>query len=163
MRIFSSRPALRWLAPLAFVLAISGTALVATNATAERKLPTRTAEQLLVDVQQAKVDGLSGTVIQRANLGIPEIPGAGENSDLGSLVSGTHTLRVRYSECDPQGVVFNANYVAYLDVVITELWREALGRYQDLVDSGVDMVVAEVNVRYLGSAAFDMTSCSFSP
>ena len=40
--------------PLAFVLAIAGTALVATTATAERKLPPRTAEQLLVDVQQAR-------------------------------------------------------------------------------------------------------------
>ena len=66
-----------------------------------------------------------------------------------------HTLRVRYSECDPQGVVFNANYVAYFDLVITELWREALGRYQDLVDAGVDMVVAELNVRFLGPARFD--------
>ncbi len=66
-----------------------------------------------------------------------------------------HTLRVRYSECDPQGVVFNANYVAYFDVIITELWREALGSYQDLVDAGTDMVVAEVNVRFLGPAAFD--------
>ena len=66
-----------------------------------------------------------------------------------------HTLRVRYSECDPQGVVFNANYVAYFDVVITELWREAIGPYQELLDSGVDMVVAEVNVRYLGPARFD--------
>ena len=102
MRILSSRPALRWLAPLAFILAIAGTVLVATTATAERKLPPRTAEQLLVDVQQARVDGLSGTVIQRANLGIPEIPGAGgaDSSELGSLVSGTHTLRVRYSEPD---------------------------------------------------------------
>jgi acyl-CoA thioester hydrolase len=51
--------------------------------------------------------------------------------------------------------VFNANYVAYFDVIITELWREAIGRWQDLVDSGVDMVVAEVNVRFLGPAAFD--------
>lgn len=67
----------------------------------------------------------------------------------------THTLRVRYSECDPQGVVFNANYVAYCDVVITELWREAIGPYQDLLESGVDMVVAEVNVRFLGPARFD--------
>ena len=66
-----------------------------------------------------------------------------------------HKLRVRYSECDPQGVVFNANYVAYLDVVLTELWREALGSYQEMVDAGVDMVVAEVNVRFLGPAAFD--------
>ena len=101
MRLFTSRPALRWLTPLAFVLAISGTALVATTATAERKLPTRTAEQLLVDVQQAQVDGLSGTVIQRANLGIPEIPGAGgPELELTSLISGTHTLRVRFSEPD---------------------------------------------------------------
>jgi acyl-CoA thioester hydrolase len=67
----------------------------------------------------------------------------------------SHTLRVRYSECDAQGVVFNANYVAYFDVIITELWREALGRYQDLVESGADMVVAEVNVRFLGPAGFD--------
>ena len=67
-----------------------------------------------------------------------------------------HTLRVRYSECDPQGVVFNANYVAYFDVVITELWREAVpGGYQAMLASGADMVVAEVNVRFVGSAAFD--------
>ena len=66
-----------------------------------------------------------------------------------------HTLRVRYSECDVQGVVFNANYVAYLDVIITELWREAIGPYQELVESGVDMVVAEINVRFVGSARFD--------
>ena len=67
----------------------------------------------------------------------------------------THRLRVRYSECDPQGVVFNANYVAYFDVVITELWREAIGPYQELLESGTDMVVAEVNVRFLGPAGFD--------
>ena len=66
-----------------------------------------------------------------------------------------HTLRVRYSECDPQGVVFNANYVAYFDVILTELWREALGSYQDMVAGGTDMVVAEVNVRFLGPARFD--------
>ena len=40
-------------------------------------------------------------------------------------------------------------------MVITELWREALGRYQDLVEAGVDMVVAELHVRYLGPAGFD--------
>jgi len=66
-----------------------------------------------------------------------------------------HRLRVRFSECDPQGVVFNANYVAYLDVVFTEMWREAIVSYQDMVDAGTDMVVAEVNARFLGSATFD--------
>jgi len=64
-------------------------------------------------------------------------------------------LRVRYSECDPQGVVFNANYVAYFDVIFTELWREAIGPYSDILDHGADMVVGEVNVRFLGPAGFD--------
>ena len=66
-----------------------------------------------------------------------------------------HRLRVRYSECDAQGVVFNANYVVYFDVVMTELWREAIGPWSDLVATGTDMVVAEVRVRYLAPARFD--------
>ena len=39
-----------------------------------------------------------------------------------------HRLRVRYGECDPQGIVFNANYLAYLDQTFTELLRAAYGR-----------------------------------
>ena len=30
---------------------------------------------------------------------------------------------MRYGECDPQGIVFNANYLLYFDVAFTELWR----------------------------------------
>jgi acyl-CoA thioester hydrolase len=67
----------------------------------------------------------------------------------------THRLRVRYAECDPQGVLFNANYLAYIDHTITELWRAAYGGYQAMLDRGVDIVVAEVNMRFLGSARFD--------
>jgi acyl-CoA thioester hydrolase len=62
--------------------------------------------------------------------------------------------RVRYHECDPQGVVFNANYLTYFDVTMTELWRE-LGGYQAMVDSGVDMVVAEAGLRYRAPLRFD--------
>jgi acyl-CoA thioester hydrolase len=65
-----------------------------------------------------------------------------------------HRLRVRYAECDPQGVVFNANYLTYFDVAMTELWRE-LGGYDSMVAAGVDMVVAEANVRYLAGLRFD--------
>ena len=57
MRIFDSKRALRLLAPLAFVLVVGGTGLVAATASADKKLPTRTPEELLVDVQQAKIDG----------------------------------------------------------------------------------------------------------
>jgi acyl-CoA thioester hydrolase len=67
-----------------------------------------------------------------------------------------HRLRVRYGECDPQGVVFNANYLAYFDVILTEFWREAIGDYNSMIDEhGADMVVAESHIRYLGPAAFD--------
>jgi len=31
-------------------------------------------------------------------------------------MSFVHELRVRYGECDPQGIVFNANYLLYFDV-----------------------------------------------
>jgi acyl-CoA thioester hydrolase len=65
-----------------------------------------------------------------------------------------HRLRVRYNECDPQGVVFNANYLTYFDLTMTELWRE-LGGYQAMVEAGVDMVVAEARVRYRSPLRFD--------
>jgi acyl-CoA thioester hydrolase len=65
-----------------------------------------------------------------------------------------HHLRVRYNECDPQGVVFNANYLTYFDLTMTELWRE-LGGYQAMVDAGVDMVVAEASIRYRSALRFD--------
>ena len=65
-----------------------------------------------------------------------------------------HSLRVRYNECDPQGVVFNANYLTYFDITMTELWRD-LGGYQAMVEAGVDMVVAEARIRYLAPLRFD--------
>jgi acyl-CoA thioester hydrolase len=66
-----------------------------------------------------------------------------------------YKLRVRYAECDPQGVLFNANYLAYVDHTITELWRAAYGGYKEMLDRGVDIVVAEAHLRFLGSARFD--------
>jgi acyl-CoA thioester hydrolase len=66
-----------------------------------------------------------------------------------------HTLRVRYGECDAQGVVFNAHYLAYFDVSITELWRSAFGSYEAMTDQGVDIVVAEAQLRFRAPARFD--------
>jgi acyl-CoA thioester hydrolase len=66
-----------------------------------------------------------------------------------------HRLRVRYNECDPQGHVFNANYFVYVDVVLTELWREAFGSYDALLAEGLDQVVAETGARFRSPARFD--------
>ncbi len=67
----------------------------------------------------------------------------------------THALRVRYGECDPQGIVFNANYLLYFDVAFTELWRAAVGPWQDMVARGIDAVVAEANLSFRAPARFD--------
>jgi acyl-CoA thioester hydrolase len=66
-----------------------------------------------------------------------------------------HELRVRYGECDPQGIVFNANYLLYFDVAFTEMWRAAVGPWQEMVDSGIDAVVAETNLTFHAPARFD--------
>jgi len=66
-----------------------------------------------------------------------------------------HSVRVRYAECDAQGVVFNAHYLAYFDLNITELWRAAFGSYQAMLDRGVDLVVAEARLRFRSPARFD--------
>ena len=67
-----------------------------------------------------------------------------------------HRIRVRFAECDPQGVVFFSRYAEYLDLGMTELWRERIGPYDEMVHrSGVDMVVAELRIRYRGSGRFD--------
>jgi acyl-CoA thioester hydrolase len=67
----------------------------------------------------------------------------------------SHRVRVRYSECDAQGVVFNGQYLFLYDVALTELLREAVGPYDEMVESGTDLVVAEARLRFLAGARFD--------
>jgi outer membrane lipoprotein-sorting protein len=88
----------------------AGVAAKTLAVAAEPNLPPRTAAQLLVDLQTARLDGLSGTVVERADLGLPNLTsllslgGAGANTggsaDLTALISGKHTLRVWYSGPD---------------------------------------------------------------
>jgi outer membrane lipoprotein-sorting protein len=114
MRILGPKPALRFFAPLVLLLVLAGAGLVAGTASADKRLPTRTPQELLVDLQQAKPDGLSGTVVERADLGIPAIPGPnGQDAELTSLVSGSHTLRVRYSEPDKARLAVLGTYSEY--------------------------------------------------
>ena len=107
MSIFERNPALRWAVPAVTAVALvgGGTAVGGLNAIAGDGLPSRTAAQLLVDVQQARLDGLSGTVVQKSDLGLPDLPIAGASrgagsSNLTSLISGTHTMRVWFAGPD---------------------------------------------------------------
>jgi outer membrane lipoprotein-sorting protein len=70
-------------------------------ADASPNLPGITAQELLVKVQTAKVDGLSGTVRSDADLGLPAIPGAPAGSqELTEFLSGQHTARVAFASPD---------------------------------------------------------------
>jgi acyl-CoA thioester hydrolase len=66
-----------------------------------------------------------------------------------------HRLRVRFAECDPQGIVFNAHYLAYADVALTEFFRGVFGGYDNVIGRGVDVVVGEANVVFRVPARWD--------
>ncbi len=127
MSALNSRPALRWLVPAAAVVAVlgGGAAVGAITAAADPSLPTRSAAQLLVDLQTARLDGLSGTVVARADLGLPALPGLGGagSTELTSLLSGTHTLRVWYSGPDKARVALLGT-LGETDVIIngSDVW-----------------------------------------
>ena len=67
-----------------------------------------------------------------------------------------HPFRVRYSEIDGQGVVFNAHYLTYFDTTITEYFR-ALGydQYADAKATGVDFHVVKSVIEYKAPILFD--------
>ncbi len=66
-----------------------------------------------------------------------------------------YLLRVRFSECDGQNVVFNARYVEYVDVAVTEYMRHMWGDHKEVLASGTDSQVVNVNVSWKQSASFD--------
>jgi outer membrane lipoprotein-sorting protein len=127
MSVLSSVPVLRWVVPAVAVTAVigGGAAIGTITASASPDLPARSAAQLLVDVQTARLQGLSGTVVERANLGLPSLPSVGgqSSSDLTSLVSGKHTLRVWYAGPD-QARVALLGTLGESDVIVnkSDVW-----------------------------------------
>jgi acyl-CoA thioester hydrolase len=61
----------------------------------------------------------------------------------------THALDVRYGECDQQGIVFNANYLAYVDDAMDH-WMRSL----ELAEwtTGWDVVLKSARVTWHSSA-----------
>ncbi len=95
----------RWAAPVAVAVAIGAGVGIggALSAGASPPLPHKSAAQLLTDVHNAHVAGMSGTIVQNADLGLPALPtrnGGQGSSNLSSLITGSHTLRVWYAGPD---------------------------------------------------------------
>lgn len=64
-------------------------------------------------------------------------------------------LRVRYSECDAQQVVFNARYADYIDVAMTEYLRHVLGGIKAMLAQGIDTQVVHLSIDWKAPARFD--------
>ena len=99
---------------------------LADAADASAALPPRTAAQLLEDVSQADVEGLSGTVVSTSRLGLPQLPSTGETGSavsLTGLVSGSTTARVWKAGDDRSRVAVDAPFAEF-DVVrdATDVW-----------------------------------------
>jgi len=100
----------RWLVPAAAVVLVAGVSLVGSRMASANDLAPRTAAELLADLQRARLDHLSGTVVQTADLGLPTLPGVSGGtgmigagaSELTSVVSGSHTWKVWYGGQDQQ-------------------------------------------------------------
>lgn len=67
-----------------------------------------------------------------------------------------HTLRVRWAEVDPQGIVFNGNYLTYADVGITEYFRAIGVAFPgELAADGAEFFAVKTLLNYLAPAHFD--------
>jgi len=67
-----------------------------------------------------------------------------------------HTLRVRWSEVDKQGIVFNGHYLTYFDVGVTEYYREIGMPYPEaIVSEGADLYAKKAEIEYHASAEYD--------
>jgi acyl-CoA thioester hydrolase len=63
--------------------------------------------------------------------------------------------RVDYSETDQQGVVYHARYLVWLDVARTEHLRVTGMSYREMEESGFQLMVSELSIRYRKSARYD--------
>jgi acyl-CoA thioester hydrolase len=62
-----------------------------------------------------------------------------------------HPVRIRYGECDMQRVVFNANYLAYIDDATDTWMRAALGEFET---TGFDFMVKKLTIEWQSAARF---------
>lgn len=93
----------RWAAPAVVAAVVTAAAITfhSSGASAQPKLPPRTAAELVKSVERAHPSGLSGTVVSMFDLGLPSLPamqGVGPGGlTPRALLSGTQTFRVWYA------------------------------------------------------------------
>lgn len=92
----------RWAVPagtVALVAAVTAGSMV-TAAAASPDLPARTPTQLLTALAShaGSPPAMSGTVVESADLGIPQLPGEQSQSSILSMLTGSHTIKLWYAD-----------------------------------------------------------------
>ena len=65
-------------------------------------------------------------------------------------------LRVRWGECDAQGIVFNAQYMNYIEVAQAEYFRRlGMPHYSEDVRKRFDLATVKATLEYLAPARVD--------
>lgn len=65
-------------------------------------------------------------------------------------------IRVRYSEIDGQGIVYNSRYLEYVDVALVEYFRALGFPYQEMIDRhGFDPSLVKAALEFKRAARFD--------
>lgn len=65
------------------------------------------------------------------------------------------TIRVRYSETDKMGIVYNANYLDWFEIARTELCRVWGRPYTYWEEAGLALPVVEAHCRYKRPVTYD--------
>jgi outer membrane lipoprotein-sorting protein len=127
----------RYLVPLGAAAVTAAIVVIpqAASGAAHPRLPARTAAQLLASLEHATPPQFSGTVVETARLGLPDISdsplaagvSAGDQSGLMQLVtllSGSHTAQIAYGGPERQRVAIFLSDLTETDVVHngTDLW-----------------------------------------
>ncbi len=71
------------------------------------------------------------------------------------MIEHEHRLRVRYGETDQMGVVYHANYLAYMEEGRTRLMHARGCSYADLERSGFGLAVRRASMRFRAPALYD--------
>lgn len=66
-----------------------------------------------------------------------------------------YDYRIRYGECDQQGIVFNAHYMAYIDDAVDCWLRELDPRFETV--TGWEVTVKRSEITWSGPARFGET------
>ncbi len=91
----------RWAVPAGAVVVVGGALAgsMITVASAAPSLPQRTPAQLLASVAgKTSTPPMSGTIVETSSLGLPSLPGTSDPTSLSSLLTGSHTIRLWYSD-----------------------------------------------------------------